>query len=425
MEQSYPALFAAGVLMLLARRPLAGPWVALRGRLLRAALAADRGLARALVVLRRRMLLSCALLSRAALTAAGRGLTCALVLLRGRPLRTCTTLAGRGRLAGALSATPRTAHVRHAERGDGLAVESSADFQALATLERGQRPYRARAEPAVRTADAEPFLVQHDLGPADLLLRQVHFGYARGAAAAVQCRPARPHRYGRDDLAAAVDDDDLVTHHEVLVSAPLRIDFDERGGHIDNPNARRYRGSDAQREVDVVHARYVPAGEDGLLDPRALLRVERHAATGSLRTLLRLTLLTRSLGLVALPALTLRRALALIALSLAGGLVPLALAALLRLTLLALALLGLALLGLALLALTLLTRHALVRHALALLALAHALVMLALFALVARRLPCGLVPLAALRSGAVLHLRAAGLFTARHLLGRRYADSRQ
>src|SRR5215469_11892483 len=212
MEQSYLALFAAGVLMLLVRRPLAGggPRVALRGRLLRAALAAGRGLARALVVLRRRMLLSCALLSRAALTAAGRGLTCALVLLRGRPLRTCTTLAGRGRLAGALSTTLRTAHVRHAERRDGAAVESSAGLQAAATLERGQRPYRARAEPAVRTANAEPFLVQHDLDPADLLLRQVHFGYARGATAAVQCRPARPHRYGRDDLAAAVDDDDLV-----------------------------------------------------------------------------------------------------------------------------------------------------------------------------------------------------------------------
>src|SRR5215472_18788653 len=116
--ESYPALFAAGVLMLLVRRPLAGPWVALRGRLLRAALAAGRGLARALVVLRRRMLLSCALtailaagrglfgallmlrrrlmLGCATLTAtlaAGRGLTCALVLLRGRLLRTCATLA--------------------------------------------------------------------------------------------------------------------------------------------------------------------------------------------------------------------------------------------------------------------------------------------------------------------------------------------
>ena len=117
MEQSYPALFAAGVLMLLVRRPLAGPWVALRGRLLRAALAAGRGLARALVVLRRRMLLSCAALTAilaagrglfgallmlrrrlvlgCATLAAGRGLTCALVLLRGRLLRTCATLAGR------------------------------------------------------------------------------------------------------------------------------------------------------------------------------------------------------------------------------------------------------------------------------------------------------------------------------------------
>src|SRR5262249_34321994 len=160
------------------------------------------------------------------------------------------TLAGRGRLAGALSTTLRTARVRHSERRDGPTVESSADFQALATLELGQRPCRARAEPAVRTADVEPFLVQRDLNLEDLLLRQVHFGYARSAAAAVQRRPARrPHRYGRDDLAASVDDDDLVTHHEVLVSAPLRIDFDERGGHFDDPHARRYGGSDAQREV--------------------------------------------------------------------------------------------------------------------------------------------------------------------------------
>src|SRR5262249_483235 len=93
IEQNSPALFAAGVLMLLVRRPLTGPLVALRGRLLRAALAAGRGLARAFVVLRRRMLPSCAALT--AILAAGRGLTCALVLLRGRLLRTCATLAGR------------------------------------------------------------------------------------------------------------------------------------------------------------------------------------------------------------------------------------------------------------------------------------------------------------------------------------------
>ena len=104
-----------------ARSPAAG-WtlVALRGRLLRTALAAGRGLARALLLLRRRMLLGCAALT--ATLAAGRGLFGALVLLRMRLVLRCTTLAGRGRLAGALSTTLRTARVRHSERRDGAAV---------------------------------------------------------------------------------------------------------------------------------------------------------------------------------------------------------------------------------------------------------------------------------------------------------------
>ena len=97
MEQSCPALFAAGVLMLLVRRPLTRSLVGLRGRLPRAALAAGRGLTCALVLLRRRLVLGCAALT--ATLATGRGLTCALVLLRrvllrGRLLRTCATLAG-------------------------------------------------------------------------------------------------------------------------------------------------------------------------------------------------------------------------------------------------------------------------------------------------------------------------------------------
>jgi hypothetical protein len=61
----------------------------------------------------------------------------------------CAALAGRGGLAGALRATLGTAHVGHSKRRDGATVESPANFQALATLELGQRPYRARAEPAV------------------------------------------------------------------------------------------------------------------------------------------------------------------------------------------------------------------------------------------------------------------------------------
>jgi hypothetical protein len=165
----------------------------------------------------------------------------------------------------------------------------------------------------------------------------------------------------------AVNDDDLVAYDEILVSAPLRIDFDQRCGHINNAHARRHNGPDAQREVDVVHARYVAASEDGLLDPRALLRAERDVGTslilGSLTlglALLRLTLLAllalRSLAC----GLTLLTTLALSLLALRGlpsGLISLRLALarlLLRLTAFAAALLVLSLL------LSLLALHALV-----------------------------------------------------------------
>jgi hypothetical protein len=75
------------------------------------------------------------------------------------------------------------------------------------------------------------------------------------------------------------------------VPAPLRINFDERWGHVDDSHATRHGGSDAQREVDIVHARYVVAGEDGLSNPRALLGAQRHAAT-SLTLKLALLVLT-------------------------------------------------------------------------------------------------------------------------------------
>src|SRR5262245_65513504 len=77
-----------------------------------------------------------------------------------------------------------------------------------------------------------------------------------------------------------VDDDDLVTHDEVLVSAPRRVDLDQRGRDLDDAHARRHHGSDAHCEVDVIRARHVAAGEDGLLNLRALLRGQIHADTG-------------------------------------------------------------------------------------------------------------------------------------------------
>jgi hypothetical protein len=357
-------------------------------------------------------------------------------VLSGRLLRCIAALARRGRRASPLVAL-LSRQVRHAERSDGPAVNSPAGLEALLPLECNQRLRCARTQHAVRLAREEPFLLQDDLHLPDFIRAETQYGDIalrwRSAPGAVETRGAstgRAHRYDAHNLAAAIDNHDLVAHDEVLVSAPLRIDLDERGGSFDDAHPRGHRCPDAKREVDVVDARDVAAGKDRLLNPGALLRGQRHVAASltllsltllsltllsltllSLTllslTLLSLTLLSlallrlallsltrlgltllsltllvllalrrRSLGLIALPALVLGRALALIALSLTRGLVTLSLTALLGLALLALA------------------WHALVPLALLALPLHASLVtpaLLALFAL--RSLTCGLVPL--------------------------------
>ena len=112
----------------------------------------------------------------------------------------------------------------------------------------------------------------------------------------------------------AVNDDDLITNNEVHVPAPLGMDLDERRGNLHHSHARWHRSADADREVDVINPRHIPAGQDRLSDLRPLLRCQVYVAAG----------------------------LALLGLALLG------------LALLGLALLGLALLGLALLRLPLL-----------------------------------------------------------------------
>ena len=434
--------------------------------LIGAALTAGRGLASALVLLRRCLLLVCA-----ALTAGRRLLAGALILLRRCLLRGRAALTGRGRLASALSTTLRAHHVRQSERRDGLVVDMAARLEALLPLERHQRLGRPRAQPSVRLPDVEPFLVQHDLHLADLLLSQVQCARSRSAAAELCSSAAgRPDWYDRDDLAAAVDDDDVVSYDEVLVSAPLRIDFDQRGRHVEHAHARRHDRSNAHSEIDVIHARYVAGGENGLLNLRALLRGQVHVATSLtldltllgltllsltlLRSLLLcLTLLSLTLLRSLLLRLTLLRGLTLLALltlrSLTGGLTLLtalalltllalrgltrglitllALATLLALTLLALALhalVALALLTLILLALLALVSLALLRLACGLLVLPlAALLGLTLLALILRStLRLAAAALVAVRScGAAFHLRAAARLTAgfatRHVLG--------
>jgi hypothetical protein len=86
-------------------------------------------------------------------------------------------------------------------------------------------------------------------------------------------------------------DHDLVAHDEVLVAAPFRMDLDQHIRHGDDAHMRRYRGADADCEVDAIDTRHVPPGQHGLLNPGALLGREVHA-----RARLRLTLLGLALS---------------------------------------------------------------------------------------------------------------------------------
>jgi hypothetical protein len=337
------------------------------------------------------------LLHLAAALAARRRLALATLLSAGRLL--LGALASGGRLAGtALSALLDV----DAERTDRTLVDLPGRLQALLPLERDQRLPGAQAEHAIGLADIEPLLIQHDLHLPDLLHAQ-RDRCATATAALERCAAGRSHRHHRDHLARAVDDDDLVTHDEELVSAPFGMNLDQRHVHRDDTHVARHNRTDAKREVDVIDARHVGAGQHSLLDPGALLGAQGHPASLALLSLTllslallallalltllgRLTLLplrSLSLSLVALPALGLGRALALITLALASGLIPVTLTALLGLILLAFPLLVLALRTLALLALL-------------------ALALLALFFLSRWRLAGGLIPLA-------LSLAALGL----------------
>jgi hypothetical protein len=445
-------------------------------------LAAGGGLTRTLVVLLagRRPL-------RAGTTLAaggrpGRALVAVLagahVLIRRRLLPAGATLAAGGRLG---RATLLPGHVRQPKRSDGPTIDPSAGLEALLALERDQGLPGARAEYAVGLADAEPLLDQDHLHLPDLVGAQTQCACpaadSRSAPAATEPGTASSHRDNGNDLAAAVNDDDVVPHHEVLVSAPLGVDLDQRRGHVDDPHSRRHRRANGKREVHVVDARHVAAGEHGLLNPGALLRRQIHSAASltllSL-ALLRLRLLGRTLlsltwlalrllsltlgllGLALLPLLALRGlplrlialpalALGLVTRSLTGGLVALAFPALLSLALLRLALLALfslalrlacglvaPLLGLALHALVTLALLTLI--ALALLRLPGGPVLLrlpfalgrALLALVLRALLClaAAVLLLPLLRGAALGLSgAARLAAARRVLGGRHGNA--
>src|SRR5262249_9576386 len=127
-------------------------------------------------------------------------------------------------------------------------------------------------------------------------------------------RRRRADRHDRDDPMIVVHDDDVVTHDEVLVATPFRVDRDERFGNLDDSHVVRHHRAHAHGEVGVVDSRHVAAAEDILTDLGSLFSRQVH------RALLALALLGLALTLV-----------------------PAFLALVLRVTLLSLTLLGLAL----------------------------------------------------------------------------------
>src|SRR5262245_27681293 len=102
-------------------------------------------------------------------------------------------------------------------------------------------PRGARTEPTVGLADVEALLDQHHLHLPDLIRSEID---RAGAAAhfrgpAIQSRRSSTGSDWHDgnDLAAAVDDYDLVAHDEVLVSAILREVLDQHRVDVDDAHA--------------------------------------------------------------------------------------------------------------------------------------------------------------------------------------------
>src|SRR5438270_3667448 len=87
------------------------------------------------------------------------------------------------------------------------------------------------------------------------------------------------HRHRGDNLAALINDYDLVTHDEVLMAAPSRIDLDQRRRHSDEAHRTRHNRAHAEREVDVIDARDVRAGEHRLANVGLLLRRQIDSAS--------------------------------------------------------------------------------------------------------------------------------------------------
>jgi hypothetical protein len=158
-------------------------------------------------------------------------------------------------------------------------------LESLLALEFRQRGDRARAELPVHRADVEALRAQSHLHLTDLLnaqaeracrWRPAHLSAGRCASGADLVAGG----HDGNDLVTAVDDHDVITHHEELMVAPFRMNPDQHVRDRSESHACRYYGADADREVDAVHPRQVGAREHLLANLGALLRVQLHGTAG-------------------------------------------------------------------------------------------------------------------------------------------------
>src|SRR5690349_19485200 len=83
-----------------------------------------------------------------------------------------------------------------------------------------------------------------------------------------------------------VDDHDLVTHQEVLVATPRRLDLDDLARERHELHLAAWDdGADAHVEVHVLDPRSAPLGDDDRVDLRPLLARQGHARAGAATTL--------------------------------------------------------------------------------------------------------------------------------------------
>jgi hypothetical protein len=127
--------------------------------------------------------------------------------------------------------------------------------------------------------DRKASIDQHKLHLANLVRAEVNGNIT---AAAANHRAATTRSIGRDhrhNATPIIQDDDLVTHDEVLVATEFRTDLHDSVRDRHNSHPRRNDRADCEIEVDAGHTRNVRSGKHALPDASALLDIELHTTS--------------------------------------------------------------------------------------------------------------------------------------------------